>query len=224
MSALRRALNNLALFLAGMALVLFLSAWSLSYVEAWIYLVLFADLATAITVYLAVRDPALLERRLKAGPAAEPERLQKVIQVATSVLMFAMLVVAGLDHRFGWSTMRTSLAITGDIVFALSFVAVFFVFRENTFTSGVIEVESGQRVISTGPYSIVRHPMYTAGIVLLLASALALRSWWSLIPAGLIGVAIVIRLLDEEHFLGANLDGYRAYCERVRWRLVPGIW
>ena len=224
MSVLRRALNTLALFLAGMAAVLFLSAWSLRFIEAWIYLALFGILSAAITVYLAIHDAALLERRLKAGPGAEPETSQKIIQLVTATMMLAMLIVAGFDHRFGWSVMPTAVVAAGDGIFALSFVAIFIVFRENTFTSGVIEVASGQSVVSTGPYAIVRHPLYAAGVIFLLATALALGSWWALIPATIMGVAMIVRLLNEERFLARNLAGYSCYCARVRWRLVPGVW
>jgi len=224
MDSLRPALKNLLLFVVAFAVVLFVSAGTLRFVEGWIYLALLGGLSAAITVYLAVYDQALLRRRLKAGPVAEQEISQKIIQVSTSALLFAALIVAGLDYRFGWSDVPAAVVAVADTVFLLSFALIFVVFRENTFSSGVIEIAEGQRVISSGPYAVVRHPMYTGGMLFLLATPPALGSWWALIPMLLVCVAIVVRLLDEERFLAKNLAGYTDYCQRVRWRLVPGMW
>jgi protein-S-isoprenylcysteine O-methyltransferase Ste14 len=224
MSVLRRALINLLLFLIGLGALLFLPAWSLRYGQGWIFLGLLGVLSAAITLYLAVYDPALLGRRLKAGPGAEQERSQKIIQLMTSVMFAAIMIVSGFDYRWHWSDVPVGLEIAAEIAFVLALVLIFIVFRENTFSSGVIEVAKDQRVISTGPYAIVRHPMYTGGIIFLLATPLILGSWCALIPAVIVCAGIVVRLLDEERFLAKNLDGYRDYCRRVRWRLVPGGW
>jgi protein-S-isoprenylcysteine O-methyltransferase Ste14 len=171
-----------------------------------------------------IKDPKLLERRMKAGPAAEKEPTQKII------VMFAMLSFAGLgilpalDHRFGWSDVPTSFVILGNILIALSYIAFYFVFKENTYGASTIQVEENQKVISTGPYALVRHPMYTGALILMLGMPLALGSWWGLllfIP----GVAWIIwRLLDEERFLSRNLAGYTEYENRVRYHLVPYVW
>lgn len=224
MRMLGRAFANLVLFLLGFAVLLFLPAWSLSYLQGWVFIGLLGGLSAAITLYLAVYDPQLLERRLKAGPGAERERSQKVIQLMTSVMLCAMAVVAGFDHRWNWSTMPPTVVIIGVIAFILAFVLIFIVFRENTYGSGVIEIVEGQQVISSGPYAIVRHPMYTGGILFLLAAPLVLGSWWALIPAAVVCAGIVVRFLDEERFLIKNLAGYREYRDRVRWRLLPGVW
>jgi len=224
MKSLRPALKNLLLFLIALGIVLFASAGTLRFIAGWVYLALLGVLSLAVTLYLAIYDEALLQRRLKAGPAAEQQTSQKLIQIAASLLLFAVLVIAGLDHRFHWSAMSRSAIVTADIVFALSFLLILVVFRANTFTSGVIEVAEDQRVISTGPYAIVRHPMYTGGMLFLLATPVALASWWGLIPAALLCVVVVVRLLDEERFLIKNLPGYAEYRHRVRWRLVPGVW
>jgi len=133
-------------------------------------------------------------------------------------------VVAGFDYRWHWSNMPLTVAIVGVIAFILAFALIFIVFRENTYTSGVIEIAEGQHVISSGPYAIVRHPMYTGGIIFLLAAPLILGSWWALIPAFIVCGGVVVRLLDEERFLAKNLPGYAEYRQRVRWRLVPGVW
>ncbi len=224
MKALGPALKNLVLFVIGLAVALFASAGTIRFVEGWIYLALLGVLSLALTLYLAAYDEALLQRRLKAGPAAEQETSQKLIQIAASVLLVATLVVAGVDHRLHWSNVPRAVVATADAIFALSFVLILSVFRANTFTSGVIEVAEGQRVIATGPYAIVRHPLYSAGMLFLLATPIALASWWGLIPAALVCVAVIVRLLDEERFLVKNLPGYADYRQRVRWRLVPGVW
>jgi protein-S-isoprenylcysteine O-methyltransferase Ste14 len=135
-----------------------------------------------------------------------------------------MAVMAGFDHRWHWSDVPLTVVIIADVAFVLAFALIFVVFRENTYTSGVIEIAEGQQVISSGPYAIVRHPMYTGGIVFMLAAPLMLGSWWALIPAVVVCAGIVVRLLDEERFLATNLPGYADYRQRVHWRLVPGIW
>jgi len=224
MNTLRPALKNLLLFVIAFAAVLFVAAGTVRFVEGWIYLMLLGSLSAAITIYLAVYDQALLQRRLKAGPGAEQETSQKIIQISASVLLFATLVVAGLDHRFHWSDVPSIAVVIADVVFLLSFGLIFIVFRTNTFSSGVIEIAEGQHVVSTGPYAIVRHPMYTGGILFLLATPPALGSWWALIPTVLMCIAIIVRLLDEERFLAKNLSGYADYCQGLRWRLVPGVW
>ena len=138
MKSLQPALKNLLLFLIALAVVLFASAGTLRFVAGWVYLVLLGVLSLAVTLYLAVYDEALLQRRLKAGPVAEQQTSQKLIQVAASVLLFAVLVVAGLDYRFHWSAMSRAAIVSADIAFALSFLLILVVFRANTFTSGVI--------------------------------------------------------------------------------------
>jgi protein-S-isoprenylcysteine O-methyltransferase Ste14 len=221
---LGRAFANLLLFLLALAILLFLPAWSLTYVKGWVFIGLLGVLSAAITLYLALYDPQLLERRLKAGPGAEQERSQKIIQLVTSAMLCTMAVVAGFDHRWHWSSVPTTVVVGAAITFVLAFALIFVVFRENTYTSGVIEIAEGQQVISSGPYAVVRHPMYTGGIVFMLAAPLMLGSWGALIPAVVVCGGIIVRLLNEEHFLAKNLPGYVDYRQRVRWRLVPGLW
>src|SRR3984885_15148370 len=151
---------------AMLGLALFVSAGTLRFVEAWVFLALFLAASLAITVYLAKSDPALLERRTQAGPVAEKELSQKIIQGVASLAFVATIVVPALDHRFGWSRVPLPVVIMGDLLVALGFLIVFLVFRQNTFTSSIIEVTAEQRVIDSGPYAIVRHPMYVGGLVL----------------------------------------------------------
>ena len=221
---LGQAFRNLLLFLIAFGVLLFLPAWSLSWLQGWIFIGLLGALSAAITLYLAAYDPALLERRLKAGPGAEQERSQKIIQLMTSAMLCTMMLVSGFDRHWHWSDVPEDLVIAADIAFVVAFGVIFVVFRANTYTSGVIEIAEGQQVISTGPYALVRHPMYTGGIIFILATPLMLGSWWALIPAAIVCGGIVVRLLDEERFLASNLPGYADYCKRVRWRLVVGLW
>jgi protein-S-isoprenylcysteine O-methyltransferase Ste14 len=220
----RRAFGGLLRFLIGVAALLFLPAWTLRYWQAWVFLAVFFGAALAITLYLMKNDPRLLERRMKAGPGAEKETSQKVIQVVAASAFFAAIAFPAIDHRFGWSTVPAYVAGAGDILVALGLLVIFFVLRENSYASGVIEVDAEQRVVSTGPYALVRHPMYSGALVMFLGVPLALGSWWGLLTLIPMTLAIIWRLLDEEKFLTRNLPGYQGYQERVRYRLVPLVW
>jgi protein-S-isoprenylcysteine O-methyltransferase Ste14 len=220
----RKALTGLLKSLILMAVMLFLLAWSLRYLEGWIFLAVLGTLSAAVILYLDKHDPALLERRLKAGPVDEKEPSQKRIQLATSIIGILIVALPGLDHRMHWSDMPTSIVVLGFAGFALGYLIVFLVFRENTYTSGIIEVAENQKVISTGPYALVRHPMYSGANLCFLSMPLALGSWWALIPAAIECVLVGVRALDEERFLKAKLPGYGAYCDKVRFRLIPGVW
>jgi protein-S-isoprenylcysteine O-methyltransferase Ste14 len=203
-----------------LAIALFAPAWTLRFWQALLYLLLFASSSAAITVYLWNRDQALLSRRVSAGPLAEKSRAQQIIQLFASIGFLAILVVPSLDHRFSWSHVPLWIVLAGDLLVVLGFYIVFKVFCVNTFTSATIEVNEQQTVISTGPYAFVRHPMYSGALVM----PLALASWWGLIAFVLMVAVIVIRLLDEEKLLLANLPGYAEYGARVRYRLMPYVW
>jgi protein-S-isoprenylcysteine O-methyltransferase Ste14 len=207
-----------------LGLTIFIPAWTLDYWQAWIFLAVFFACTLAITIYLMKNDPKLLERRTNAGPGAEQEKSQKIIQAVAALAFIAIFVVSALDHRFAWSTVPPYLTALGDILVALSFYFVFLVFKENTFASGTIEVGAEQKVIMTGPYALVRHPMYIGALVGLLGIPLALGSMWGLLTIIPMALVIVWRLLDEEKFLANNLTGYRDYQDKVRHRLLPLIW
>ena len=134
------------------------------------------------------------------------------------------LIVPGFDHRFHWSHVHTYLIVGADVVVLFGFVIVFFVFKENSYTSATIEVAANQYVISTGLYSVVRHPMYSGGLLLMFFTPLALGSWWALPFALPMFVVIILRLLDEEKVLLQSLTGYKEYCQKVHYRLIPRIW
>ena len=207
-----------------MAALTFLPAWTFDYWQAWILLAVFSAITLAIDLYLVKNDPKLLERRLKAGPRSEHEKSQKIIQAVAMVAFAAIFVFSALDHRFEWSWVPPYVSLFGDVLVALGLYLVFLVFKENTFTSAIIEIGDDQRVITTGPYALVRHPMYIGALVMLIGVPLALGSFWGLLVIIPMTLVLIWRLLDEERFLAANLDGYSEYQRKVRYHLVPLIW
>jgi protein-S-isoprenylcysteine O-methyltransferase Ste14 len=219
-----RAWLSLAALVAMMGAILFAAAGTARYWQGWVYLAVFAAQAALVTLYLLAKDPALLERRMRGGPAAEQRPAQRIIMLFASLGFFAVLLVPGLDQRFGWSHMRNSVVIAGDALVAIGFYFIFLVYRENTYTSATVEVAAGQRVISTGPYALVRHPMYAAGAVYLFGTPLALGSYWGLVPIALMLPFLIWRLFDEERLLSAELPGYADYQKRVRYRMIPHVW
>lgn len=219
-----RAWLSLVALVVVMGLLLFLSAGTIRYWEAWMYLALFFGLSAAITRDLMRRDPALLERRMKGGPTAEPRPRQRIIMLGASVGFIALLLVPALDFRFRWSEVPIAGVLIGDALFVLGFGFIGRVYRENTYTSATIEVVRGQHVISTGPYAVVRHPMYASALFYLIGTPLALGSYWGLLALVFMLPFLVWRLIDEEQVLARELPGYIDYRSRVRYRLLPGIW
>lgn len=219
----KKAFEGLFFFIIALAVLLFLPAGTFHYWQAWVYLFLFSLSVIAITFYLMKKDPALLARRVNAGSAAEKEKSQKIIQFIAQFAFIAIFLIPSFDHRFAWSHVSPYITIIADILVVLGFFIVFLVFKENTFTSAIIEVDRNQKVITTGPYSVIRHPMYSGALLMLAATPPALGSWWGLLAFVLLTFVIVWRLLDEERYLSKNLSGYSAYCKKVRWRLVPLI-
>ncbi|MDO8432271.1 MAG: isoprenylcysteine carboxylmethyltransferase family protein [Candidatus Binatus sp.] len=217
----RKTIVGFVQLICLLGILLFLPAWTLDYWQAWLYLFVFGASTAVISVYLWNKDPQLLERRINAGPTAEKETSQKVIQAIAAIAFAGVMVVPALDRRFAWSHVPVPIVIAGDVLVALGFLIIFVVFRENTFTAAIIEVADDQKVISTGPYAIVRHPMYSGGLIMLFGTPLALGSWWGLLMFIALALAIVWRLRDEEKFLSINLPGYSEYRHQVRYRLVP---
>jgi len=219
-----RALVALISLSIGTGLLLFLPAGSIHYWQGWVYLTLFVGSSALITFVLSRRDPALLERRMRAGPGAEQRTSQKIIMLATSLGFVALLVVPALDFRFGWSRVSTNVVIAGDLLVAIGLYLVFLVYRANTFASATIEVGKDQKVISTGPYAIVRHPMYASALLYLIGTPLALGSYWGLLTLLEFLPFLIWRLLDEETLLAAQLPGYTQYQQSIRHRLIPFVW
>lgn len=219
-----KAISGLIWLVFILGLSLFIPAGTFRYWQAWVYLFLFGGCSFLITLFLMKRDMELLKRRLKAGAAAEEERSQKIIQAIAGILFICIFLMPGLDHRFKWSDVPVYLVITGEIFVIVGFFIVFRTFRENSYTSATIEIAENQPVISTGPYAVVRHPMYSGALLMLLFTPIALGSFWDLFFVALIFAVIIWRLLDEEKFLSKYLSGYLDYCHKTRFRLIPGIW
>jgi protein-S-isoprenylcysteine O-methyltransferase Ste14 len=216
-----KAVGGLLYIFVAISGLIFLSAWTVNYWQAWTFLAVFMISISAIFIYLARYDPSLLARRIKT---AEKKKSQKIIRSLVNLGFTAAIVVSALDHRFAWSTPPSHFVFVGDAIVLLGLLMILFVFRENTFTAQTVEVEAGQSVISTGPYALVRHPMYVGGLVFMLGIPLALGSWWGLLIIALFAPVIAWRIIDEEKLLAKDLPGYREYRDRVRYRLVPFVW
>ncbi|HVN26249.1 MAG TPA: isoprenylcysteine carboxylmethyltransferase family protein [Candidatus Paceibacterota bacterium] len=217
---IRASISGMLVFLG----ILFIPAWTFAYWQGWAFFATFGASATLLTLYMAVYDKKLLERRLHAGPGAEKTPAQKVIMTFAMAAFVASVVIPVLDHRFSWSPAVPSyLSIIGDACVAFSFIMIFLVLRANSYAASTIQVDSEQKVISTGPYAVVRHPMYAGALPIFIMTPIALGSWWGLIFVPLFIPVLILRLLDEEKFLRKNLPGYAEYATKTRWRLIPGI-
>lgn len=201
--------------------LLILPAGTLAYWEAWAYLAVILVPMTLTAAILLARDPELLERRMRAR---EKDPAQGRIVALAGIVFLALLLIPAFDRRFGWSRVPLAAVITADVVVLAAFGLFIRVLRENRSASRVIEVRPGQRVVATGPYAVVRHPMYTAVTLLSLATPVALGSWWGFIPAGLILAVLAERIKHEERLLTSELTGYGDYMRTTRYRLIPGVW
>jgi protein-S-isoprenylcysteine O-methyltransferase Ste14 len=221
---IKRTWPRQIVFTLLLAALLFVPAGTLAYWQAWLFLATFFSSSVALGVYFAKHDPALLERRIKAGPAAEQEPAQKMIIALLIAGFMLVLVVAGLDYRWHGATVPLWLVILSDVGIIASFAVFFIVMKQNSYAASTIRVEPGQPVISTGLYGVVRHPMYSGALLLAVCMPLALGSLWSLLLLIALVPVLAWRLLDEERVLKRDLAGYEAYCARVRYRLIPFVW
>lgn len=221
---LARAVLGSLVLLVVLAVVIFLPAGTVRYWQGWLYLGVFGASTLGITLYLMRNDRALLARRLEAGPTAERDPRQRVLSALANVAFVLVYVVAGLDERLGWSGVHASASLVADGFVAAGFLVVLMTFRANSYTSGTVRVAEGQTVVDRGPYAVVRHPMYAGALLLLLATPVALGSWWALLAVMPMFVTIGARLLYEEQYLATNLEGYAEYRQRVRFRLLPFVW
>jgi protein-S-isoprenylcysteine O-methyltransferase Ste14 len=219
-----KGMGALAILFLVMASLLFLAAGTFAYWQAWVFLAVYFSASLAITLYLITSDPALLARRMSGGPFAEKEPAQRIIMSITSLAFVGLLVLPAIDHRLRWSELSPGAALAGDVLILLGWLGIFFVFREISFSSATIELAAEQRVISTGPYAWLRHPMYAAALVMLLGIPIALGSSRGVLIVVAMLPVLIWRLLDEERFLVRNLPGYAEYQRRVRYRLLPPIW
>src|SRR5262245_946139 len=196
-----RAWISLVVLEVVLAIVLFACAGTTKYWQGWTYLLLLFVMAAGITIDLIRRDPRLLERRMKGGPAAEPRPVQRFLVLGTSAGFLGLLVIPGLDFRYHWSVVPLAAVVTGDVLVVVGFLLIARVYRENTFTSATVSIAEGQRVISSGPYAIVRHPMYAGALIYLAGTPLALGSYWGLLALLVVLSCLVWRLIDEERLL-----------------------
>jgi protein-S-isoprenylcysteine O-methyltransferase Ste14 len=205
-------------------LMLFAPAGTFHYWQGWAFLAVFALSTWIPSLYLMRTNPAALERRLHAGPLQETRVAQKVISTIAFSSMMGLIVFSVFDHRFGWSDVPPAISVIGDFLVGFGLLATMLVVIQNGYAAANITVESEQTVVSTGLYALVRHPMYTGTIVLMVGIPLALGSYWGLVfvPLGL--VVLALRIRDEEGLLEQELRGYRDYEQQVHYRLVPYLW
>ena len=204
--------------------MLFLPAWTFDYWQAWVFLAVFAVSTWVPSLYLLRTNPAALQRRMHGGPTAETRPVQKVIISFALVSMVGMILLSVLDHRFGWSVVPAAVCLIGDALVVIGLGIAVVAVIQNSYAAATIRVEDEQNVTSAGLYGLVRHPMYVGNIVLMLGVPLALGSYWGLVFV-IVGVPVLmLRILDEESMLDQQLAGYREYTQRVRYRLVPGVW
>ena len=224
MSALAtQTLRGLAQMIVGLGLLIFVPG-GLDYRQGWIYLSLFALCCGGISLYLWAYDPALLARRMKAGAPSETEASQKIIHAFITLAVLAAIALAAFGHRFGWSNVAPAFSYAGYVCELAGFAIVFFTFRQNSFAAATIEIADGHKVISTGLYAWVRHPMYAGVLVIFFGTPAALGSWCGYAAFAFVVAVLVWRLRDEERILRAQLPGYEDYCAKVKYRLLPGVY
>ena len=214
-------LLRFALVIILIGLIVFLPAGTIKFWEVWVYFgILFIPMIFVLT-YLLKNDPELLERRMKMKEKEEPQK----VFVKLSILVFLIaFIIPGIDHRFEWSEVPFIVIIIADLFIFIGYLLFFLVLKENTYASRIIQVEKDQRVISTGLYAIVRHPMYVAVIMMYVLSPLALGSYWAVVAVLPLPVLIIFRIKSEEKILIDKLPGYREYTQEVKYRLIPYIW
>jgi protein-S-isoprenylcysteine O-methyltransferase Ste14 len=201
--------------------MLFLPAGTIHFWQAWVYLAILTIPAVLLTIYLIRKDPELLERRMRMR---EKEAEQRTI-IKLSILFFVIaFLIPSFDKRFGWSSVPLEVIVIADAMVFGGYVVFVLVLRENRYASRIIEVEQKQKIITTGPYAVVRHPMYSGALLMYGFSPLALGSYWGMIPDAFLVTLIVARIRNEEEVLKRGLEGYSEYTQKVKYRLVPGIW
>jgi protein-S-isoprenylcysteine O-methyltransferase Ste14 len=217
----KAVLLRLGLGLPIIALIIILPSGKWHYWQGWLYLLtLMVPMFFAFS-YLLKNDPALLERRMRMR---EKEAVQRKVIAASYIYFLVAFIMPGLDVRFGWSNVPPLVSIIADVFVFAGYMIFFWVLMTNSFVSRVVEVDTNQKVISTGPYAIVRHPMYFGVSMMYIASPLALGSYWAMLPAMLIVPLLIARIYNEEQVLLRELPGYEEYIQTVRFRLIPGIW
>jgi protein-S-isoprenylcysteine O-methyltransferase Ste14 len=207
-----------------MGVILFVPAGTFDYWQAWVFIAVFIVGTMAPTVYLAVKYPEALRRRMTSGPWSETRLVQKLIMVGIPLSVVAVGVISSLDHRFGWSTVPTAAVVVGDVLVLAGLGLAELVVVQNNYAAATITVEAEQPVVSTGLYGVVRHPMYVGALIMMVGMPVALGSYWGLLTLIPVVLVFAARVTDEEKALRDQLDGYHEYTEKVHYRLVPGVW
>ena len=225
MKEMQSLIKKIIVRLAMLPLVLFLlviiPAGTFDFWQAYVYFGILLIPMLYILFFFLRNDPGFLERRTRLK---EKEKEQKIILVLFSLVFIAGFVIPGLDKRFGWSNVPAGIVLITDLIIFLGYMLIFAVFRQNSYASRIVEVESNQEVITTGLYSIVRHPMYLGVLIMYIPTPVALGSYWGLIPMSGIILGLILRIANEEKVLRQNLEGYIEYCQRTRYRLIPFLW
>jgi len=224
MNTVGKGMVSATLGLVAFGLMLFLPAGTLHYWQAWLFLGVFALSTWIPSVYLLRTNPAALERRMHAGPTAETRTMQRVVISVIYICFPAMFIVSALDHRFGWAPAPAALSVIGDALVAIGLGVAMLVVIQNAYAAANVTVESGQTLVSTGLYGLVRHPMYTGNVILMMGIPPALGSYWGLVFVIPGIVVLALRIGDEEGLLEQELSGYREYEQKVHYRLVPHVW
>jgi protein-S-isoprenylcysteine O-methyltransferase Ste14 len=210
--------------LAAFGVMLFLPAGTFDYWQAWVFVAVFALSTWIPSVYLLRHNPAALKRRMRAGPFQETRMAQKLIASAAFLSMIGIIVFSALDHRFGWSPVPTTLSLVGDVLVAIGLGVAMAVIIQNGYAAATVTVEAEQKLVSTGLYGLVRHPMYTGNVIMMVGIPLALGSYWGLVFVIPALVVLALRVQDEEELLTHELGGYREYTQQVQYRIVPYVW
>jgi protein-S-isoprenylcysteine O-methyltransferase Ste14 len=204
-----------------LALFILVPAGTVNFWQVYAYFAVILIPMFFILLYFLKNNPLFLERRLRTK---EKEKPQKVIQIVFTFFFVLGFIIPGLDKRFGWSEVPVLVVVIFDVIVLLGYILIFLVFMQNSYASRVVEVEKNQKVISTGLYGIVRHPMYIGVLIMYIPTPIALGSFWGVIPMLAIPIALVLRILNEEKVLSNELPGYLEYCQKTRFRLIPFIW
>lgn len=218
---LRKVLGRYLAALLILGAMFFLPAGTIFYWEAWAYLAILFIPMLLVLLYLIKNKPDLLERRMRMR---EKEAEQKLIIKLSYLYFLAAFLLPGFDQRYGWSTVPAPVVVMADMIVLLGYAIFFLVLKENRYASRIVEVEQQQQVITTGPYALVRHPMYLAASLMYIFSPLALGSYWAMIPTILLLILLVARIQNEEEVLMRELAGYQEYRQKIKYRLIPGVW
>lgn len=218
---IKKIIIRFSLLLIILGLLILVPAGTFNYWQFYVYIAVTVIPMTYVMFYFIKNDPRFLERRLKIK---EKEKTQRMIQIVFTFFFLATYIISGFDRRYGWSNIPSTIVLLSNMVSLFGYLIVFFVFKQNSYASRVVEVEHSQKVITTGIYGIVRHPMYVGVIIMWIPIPIALGSYWGLIPVATIPFALILRILNEEKVLCKELSGYAEYCQQTKYRLIPFIW